>query len=148
MPRCQIPAILHIKRRIKLSINISASSDQICAVLGLFKSSKLGLSSDIVLCDLAEWMAQNCFTKFVLHIFNYICTPPITNNTLYFIYGSRINWDQYITRFFDLRTVCTNLCIFFERPYQFRQIKIDPWRSILICLNPGLLGDSDELEFL
>ena len=88
MPRCQIPAILHIKRKIKLSINISASSDQICAVLGLFKSSKLGLSSDIVSCDLAEWMAQNCFTKFVLHIFNYICIPPITNNT---IYGSRIN---------------------------------------------------------
>ena len=102
MPRCQIPAILHIKRKIKLSINISASSDQICAVLGLFKSSKLGLSSDIVSCDLAEWMAQNCFTKFVLHIFNYIYTPPITNNTLYFIYGSRINYSFFHISIFKM----------------------------------------------
>ena len=38
-------------------MNIPASSDQNRADLGLFKSSKLGLSNDIVLCDLAEWMA-------------------------------------------------------------------------------------------
>ena len=64
-------------------MNIPASSDQNRADLGLFKSSKLGLSNDIVLCDLAEWMAQNCFTKFVLHVLYVPCRSLIVLSTLY-----------------------------------------------------------------
>ena len=64
-------------------MNIPASSDQNRADLGLFKSSKLGLSNDIALCDLAEWMAQNCFTKFVLHVLYVPRRSLIVLSTLY-----------------------------------------------------------------